>query len=439
MREIVLIFVVSCLCVAAPLYPLWGLFGWVWFALCRPDALAFSFRQYSLFIVIFTFLGSVRYLGRIAAVFQNPFSAALVALQVPLAASVVFGRDPALAWDSYSDFLRMFAVLLLIPMLCQTLDQIRWLIVVMAFSIGTIGLKFGLWGVLQGGARFVNGYYGMMSDNNTLALGLVMAVPLCWYARELVDQKHFKWMFLAMAFFSMMAVIMTYSRGGFLAISVVLLVLFIRAKRKILVGVALTAGVAVTVFLLGQTYLDRVSTIATPDEEGSAVSRMALARLGLRMGLDHPIGGVGFGDKNEQMVMEEYMAFEPDLRTTQVIHNNYLQIWVESGVSALLLYCGLLFGGIFWCSKVTRFLVIRAPRYAGIPQAIQVSMIGFAVGSLFLSRVQFDFIYMLFVACGALHLVVRSMMEQERRDAAEQLEAGVIPNSESETAVSYQY
>lgn len=235
MRELLLILIVIVLSIIALPKPLWGMYGYVWFGLMRPDVLAWSIDKYpySFVLAITTLLGSLRHVARLWLLMTNPICRWLVLLQVPLAVSAVFAQVPELCAAPFWYFERIVLMALLIPLLVRTEREFRMLFVVIAFSLGTLGLKFGAWGLLHGGVRFTQGYGGMLSGNNEIALGLAMATPLCWYVRRLPVSRWARWLSLAMTGGCIAAVVMTYSRGGALALTAALVLIAMRENRRL--------------------------------------------------------------------------------------------------------------------------------------------------------------------------------------------------------------
>lgn len=191
LRELIFVPVVVTLCLIALIKPRIGLLGYLWYALMRPDLLAFAENKYpfSLCLAVATGLGALRYLGDFTAIVRNPISRVVVLLQIPVGLSVLFAVYPALTYDRYNFYSRMIVVLLLIPVLTQTLTDMRELLLVIALSLGVVALKFGLYGVIHGGVELVAGHGDMLADNNFVALAFAMLLPACWYCRSLTSRS----------------------------------------------------------------------------------------------------------------------------------------------------------------------------------------------------------------------------------------------------------
>jgi len=405
MRDLVVMGITLVLCLLSPLNPRLGLYGYYWFALMRPDILAWSGpNRYSLLIAVFTLLSnSGRALANLPVLIRSPLCRTMLLLVVVITLSIPFAVKPELCYEPYSLFIRMILMAFLIPLAIRDKREIRILMVVMAASIGLLAGKFGLAGILAGGARFGQGYGGMLSDNNTMALAFVLAIPLCWFSRLLVTQLWARIGFATLALLSFGGVVFTHSRGGVLAAGIAMLLIAWRAKHRLLVGLMVVGFGIGAVYLVRDSLLDRMATISAPLEEASAKSRVILVRAAVKMWLDYPLLGVGFTENNQQELISSYVPAEyKDGYQGKVIHNTYLQMLVDAGIFSLLLYCWLLFGGIWKLERsIRRAREDGGLEEAAIPLALQTSLVAYAAGSTFLSRSSFDFFYILIMASAA--------------------------------------
>lgn len=407
MRELLLFLIVGALCPVAILRPRWGLYAYTWFALMRPDYLAWvpGDHPFSFALAVCTMIGGLVYLDRIPRLFKNPISLILIALQVPMLLSAVMAVRSDLAWPVYNMYARVLVMALLIPMLLDTVEHLREFFLVVAFSMGFLGAKFGLGGILHGGTRFDSGYGGFLADNNCVALAFAMVIPLCWYARSVVKAVWAKSMFLIMVFGSMGGVVWTHSRGGALSAGIVLLGLARRSRHKVLVLVLLVALAAPAVYLVRQTYIDRIASIDDIHSDSSIRERFVYWGAALRMWKDHPLFGVGFGSTNFQALLDRYIARDDN----HVVHNTYLQVLVDSGLFAFLLYDLLLVTTWVWLGKSARRMRQTHPELEAYPAALQGGILAFAIGSMFLSRVTFDFYYILVATAAAWYLIEKQI------------------------------
>ncbi len=418
MREMLLVGIVAVICVIGIRRPFVGLLGYIWFALLRPDVLAWSYAvyPYSLCLAISTLIGTLWTTRSYGIIFRNPITLGLLALQIPILISVLTALVPDLCWYNFNLYERLIFMSLLVPILVRTVDQLRTLLLVVALSLGVLGVKFGLFGLIHGGVRFAAGYGGLLSDNNDLGLAFTMTIPLCWYLRYQIKSRLYRMGMMFVILCTVAGIVMTYSRGAAVASVCVLLCIALRSKRKVLVLAGLVIMAAPAVYLAGDAYRKRISTVADPEHEASSYSRIALAQAAVHMWKDYPLFGVGFGGANCARIVGDYTA----AKEKSVLHNTWLQMLVDSGIFAFLIYCAIIFGVIGWLGRSARRMKSIAPDLRYYPLAIQTSLIGFAVGSTTLSRVNFDLYYILLVAAAAWQEIERHIVDRAAdEDSAE--------------------
>src|SRR5579862_46371 len=407
LREALLWIIVGVLCLGALIRPRIGLYGYVWFAVLRPDVLSYcqDGRPFSLALALCTAVSSLRYYQRVPAILSNPIIRGLLALQIPLALSVVTAVNTNLAAPAYWAYLRMLLVLSFIPILIQTEHELKHLLLVIAGSVGLLGSKFGIAGVAHGGVLWDQGYGENLWDNNQLGLAFVMAVPLCWYGRTLVQSSWAKWGLLIAALASMAAVIMTNSRGSSIALGVALLLMAWHSERKVLTFCVLVLAAAGAIYMMRATYINRMMTLRDVTSERSAASRLDQARAAVAIWRDYPLLGVGFGRKNYSHIVGRYLGSTEN----HVAHNSYLQMLADSGAFAFILYAGLLLGSVFWLRAACPRAKRDHPELAGVPAGLLCALGAFIVGSAFYSFGEYDLPYVLLLCAAAWWALERSM------------------------------
>ena len=134
---------------------------------------------------------------------------------------------------------------------------------------------------MHGGTQYSGGFGSL--DNNTLAAGFVAAIPLCWYLLKLYESKLVKLLLLFVFCMLVAAVIMTHSRGASLAVAAEFLLITLRSRRKFALVALLAIATVPAVYMVRDTYLSRMSTIKSPEEERSALARIVSAHAAVRM------------------------------------------------------------------------------------------------------------------------------------------------------------
>jgi hypothetical protein len=146
---------------------------------------------------------------------------------------------------------------------------------------------------------------GIFNDPNDLALVLVAAIPMCLYWLTDPTKKAMRPLWFVLLLFLGYALMLTHSRGGFLALMAGLLTLFylkFGGKKTILLAlVCLPPLLAV--------FAGRMTTIST--DEGTGQTRIQLWSDGLTLLLSSPVIGIG---------MDNYRQFSSHVAHQSFIH-----------------------------------------------------------------------------------------------------------------------
>jgi probable O-glycosylation ligase (exosortase A-associated) len=245
--------------------------------------------------------------------------------------------------------------------------------------------------------RFTHGVGGMIGDNNDFALALNMAIPILVYLTWDLEKRWLRMLCLALVPMTAITVVFTHSRGGFLSLAALTLVLVLNSRRKFLTLFTVAALVMVGSFVVPKTFYERIASIGDFHSDGSAMGRLNAWQASIRMANDYPIAGVGLDN-----FLFEFIYYAPDPDDIHVAHNTWFQVLAEAGYVGLTFYLTL-FGATWWTlwrvhRRARRFAVQWARNAAA---CLGASLLAFMVGATFLNRAHFDLIYhvMVLVVC----------------------------------------
>jgi len=415
-----LVFVFACLPYAL-LRPFFGLVLFSWLAYMRPQDLTWGVARstrFSLFVGLAMIAGWFFYEHRpfTRRFPQRKWLLALLGLiTLSLFVNPMYNQDEQV--KKWMDLVKVFLVCLLTVGLVDNRRRLDFLLWTIALSLGFYGVKCGLFGLLTGG-RILQGPGGMLQDNNDLALAMSMNLPLLWYLGHTSASRNVRLGMTAAFFLSILTVVLTTSRGGFLTMSLVLGLMVLRSRHRM---VGISAGflaVLLFVIFLPKDVRERLATLKDPTAEGSAQGRLYAWRVAWEMGRQNPLLGVGF--YNFTSVFRRY---DPHPRqeweygkgegSVRVAHNSYMQVLAESGFPALFCFMILVPSTLLLLQKTRRLGRSRDGPAWVIPyvNALQISLIAFAFGAIFLNRSHFDLFYHLITIAAALHLIARKPAE----------------------------
>jgi probable O-glycosylation ligase (exosortase A-associated) len=398
-RDIVLTVVVLGLLPACFLRPWIGLLVWTWLGLMNPHLLTWGFATaipFSAMVAAAT-LGGVLFTTDRKPLPWTRETIAVIAFWLWTSATTAKALYPVEAWDGWTRFTKIIVMAILVLPFFQDRVRLRWLMVVAAVSIGYYGLKGGIWVLATGGDNRVLGAPGgsFISSNNAIALALNMTLPFLFYLAREEPRRWLRRILYATFFMSIVSVIFTYSRGGFLGLLVVLLLLFgNRRNIKIVVPALALVAIAALWFAPGKL-TDRLNTIQNYEADSSANLRLAAWDLSTRLALDHPIFGGGFWSIPQPQI---WWRYAPEIPTGGYdAHSIYFNVLGEHGFVGLGLYALMLLS-VFATLRQLRRLGRAHEELAWIGHyafMLRASLASFCVTGAFLSFAYFDLTYLL--------------------------------------------
>jgi putative inorganic carbon (HCO3(-)) transporter len=212
-------------------------------------------------------------------------------------------------------------------------------------------------------------------------------------------------------------VIATYSRGGFVGLLVLGVLLLKGNKHKIRTIVLLAVAAAALYAIMPDDYVGRIDTIKTADADNSFMTRVVSWKINLLIALDHPFfGGGPYASLNWGVWMTYLPAsttlFFPTMfygNRTLVAHSIYFQALGDTGFVGFFLFFGMIGTAVLYCSRIQR-IAKKNPELAwagDLARAMQVSFLVYCVAGAALSLNYFELVYILIAMISRLHQTVR--------------------------------
>lgn len=332
-------------------------------------------------------------------------TACLIGLVLWGALSVPAALNQGLAFQSWSDFARTIVMCFVVAASVRRPSDVERLFLiyfgVTVLYTAVVLSRFHLGG---GDTWRLGDLYTY--DANDLATLIVIAMPLGLYF--VIGQGRLFLRLLAAGGLIVLAVglISSGSRGGFvafLAVAAFVLVMMTTIPARSRIG----GLVVILVVLLGTAsdkYWTQMQTIVHYDQDYNVTSETGRVRIwkrGIGYMTDHPLLGVGM---RNFPVAEGTISPLAGRRERGIgvwwgaAHNTYVQVGAELGFPGFLLYLGVI--GTAWWSlrRVSRRALRAHPQGDEISrpaQSLMAALVGFAVGSFFLSLAYADMLYML--------------------------------------------
>jgi putative inorganic carbon (hco3(-)) transporter len=297
-------------------------------------------------------------------------------------------------WMKWSTVQKILFMCLVGYALSTTRERINQLIWAVVLALGIWGMKGAVLGILHGGAKIHGPDQGMLSDNNDFGLGLILILPLLFYHWHLADNRHVRRALMLMGFLVTLAVFLTYSRGALIGACAMGAVFWLRSRTKFATGLLILA-IAFSVYTFAPSaWFERMGTIESYQEDGSAMSRIHLWEVSLRIAELHPITGGGFRVTFSPTITNDMLRGTdlPRLTKPRAVHSIYFDALSEHGWVGLALF--LLIGIYSWmnCSWLIRNSrdqpnLIWANLLGRMGQAV---LVGYATAGAFASQAYLD-------------------------------------------------
>src|SRR5688572_26523607 len=317
-----------------------------------------------------------------------------LALIVWAAITIPLSIWPGGSWAQLSDHLiKAIIFFWLIGTLVTTRQRLEWFVwvlVLCAIPLAATALANYQSGVFithaSSSVQRIAGYVGgagLAGNPNDLALMLNLLLPLAGALFVISKRPWLRLVALGVLMLSVAAVIVTFSRAGFITLAVIALATFAAMVRR---G-ALGAAVIVVFLALGavvltpEQYFSRLATITNIDADttGSAQGRWDDYFVSLEYIRMHPVTGAGLG--------QDLLALNATRghSTWRSVHNAYLQAAVDLGLPGMALLLALLLASFANARRVRRAAMRRTDLgdLAVMATGIHVSLLAFSVAAFF--------------------------------------------------------
>ena len=393
------------------LNPFFGLMIFYMFSILKPTWLWFwvdyPTQRYSLFIglsmLIGWFMQGMGNWSNIRGVRWPLFGLIVYLIAGAIAAQFCSIYAPR-AWDAW--FLQFKIILMTVITISVVREpkQIKIFAWTITASLIYLGWVFNSQYYFDGWNRIlIHGFGGI--DNNGAAMIMAMGVPLAFFMGIHDKRMWVKATCFAGAFLAIHVVLFSFSRGAFLGLCIMGLMIFVIAithlpRKGITVFVAIVF-VALSLHFAGQEVRQEFASIFVDAEErdASAQSRFVTWNGAWQCMLDHPLG---VGPRNFNLISTQY-----GLARNKSVHNLYLQTGADYGFIGMFGLTAFYFGTLWSTYRMSISSTAKElvwPRYFGFMICIALS--GLLVCSTFIGMesVETGFIISILGLCTIAHV-----------------------------------
>ena len=315
-------------------------------------------------------------------------------------------------------FSYVLAVTLILVVFTAVQDQRDVTVIVSAMVLGAVcAAVYGLLNPPSTVPGQLDRLSGTLGNANELAGVLAMGIGLTGGLAAIAKTALGRGLAIGVAALCLMAIFLTGSRGGLVALAAMLIAAVVLAKgRRLILTLALltvvTAGIGYVATTAPEQSRERIL------HPGRGTGRIDIWTVGGRMVSANPVTGVGAGNFTVSSIHyllrpgslpdAQYIADEPS-----VAHNTYLEVLAELGIPGATLFLALI---IFFlgCSiaALSRFRRLGDRRMQALTIAIAVSLIGLLTQYVFGSQ-QYSRELWLLLGLGPALLAMAKRMEPD--------------------------
>ncbi len=355
-------------------------------------------------------------------------------------ASVVMASDQGLAisaiLDVFKDIIVIYCILFALRN-SVALKQSIWVVILVTFVVSL----FGVYQSISG--NYAQTFFGtamVTMEDYAVRLGGPINAPNMWGQTvvsvialvifRIIHERRTSIKLLSILILGVLLyeALNTYSRGAYLALGVVVLLIFFVFEDKFnpMIAIAGVGLIILTIPFLPPIYMERFKTVlvlAPSNENGvyqdsSFRGRSSEMLTGLSMFTSSPFLGVGAGNyKPNYQEFTQKIGIETRAEARDP-HSLYVQLLAENGMFGFLAFVGVmisLFGGLAKAKRSIEHLPILKQAWSPWISSLQVSLIGYLIAATFLHAAYIRYFWIL-VGLGITAIrLTGEMLENEKQ------------------------
>ncbi len=416
--------------------PYIGMAAWVWIALTAPAKWAFGFSssfRLNLTIVVITALSYLFIQKYKKWKFHSlTFWVLLFALWTLLSTATNQTSYSFYVWDYWNQFIKVILLFVFLTLTIHKklhINTLIWAIVLAISSFAAMeAVKFGI----SGGSHRIVGKAGIIQDRNDLAVAINMCIPLVIYLIATTEHFLLKRGLKILLILNIIAIIGTYSRGGFIGLMILGMAFWWTSKRKLLYGTIAAIIIPLFFAFAPGEWKERQSTVKTAAaEDGSFIGRLWAWKISTLIAMDYPLTGGGFHAVKDRPLWRYYAPMTPDFGpiptppipddlAPKAAHNIYMQVLGDHGFGGLFIFMMILLMTLRTNAKNRRWAHDHGELWlVYLSRALTLTLVGYCITGGNVSLAYFDLFYTVvgLVCAISIHIVQRSSVVEKAKPA----------------------
>jgi putative inorganic carbon (HCO3(-)) transporter len=342
--------------------------------------------------------------------FGSPADFVLAFFTAVLLASSLQAYSPDASYDKLADFFAWVLIYLLISNIVST--ERRFLLFMLAFLLYSFkmsqhatrswaedGFVFRNWGV--------TGAPGWFHNSGEFGVQMAIFLPLVTYFIAALSRhwgKKTRLLFIAMVVTAIVGTIASSSRGAMLGVTVVMLLMLIRARYKVRGLIVVLAAAAMIVAMLPPEFQARFESAG---EDETSLSRKQYWKFGMMVLSQYPLLGIGYAN------WPVYYKFHNGYGALP--HNIFIEASAELGYAGLTAFVGLILCTFFinWRTRAqVRPLGDRGAFLSAMAKGLDAALVGFLVSGFFVTVLYYPFFWINLALTVSLHNAARNAIQE---------------------------
>tara|TARA_R100001377_G_scaffold85101_2_gene70279 strand:- start:2740 stop:4026 length:1287 start_codon:yes stop_codon:yes gene_type:complete len=392
--------------------PFIGLGAWAWITFAFPAGWAWGFTnnfRMNFSIALLTYVGYVFMKNKPKFKLDSISMLLLIFGLIALISTIVTNSLLVdYSWGKFENFTKLllfyFAVVLIMNKKIH-IDTLIWSVVLSISSYaGLESFKF----LASGGGHRVAGFSGhMLGDRNDLSVAINMAIPLMIYLISQTKHKLLRTGLIFLVILNVIAIVGTYSRGGFIGLIILTGYFLIKSKRKVLWIMLTVIGLSVASTFVPSGWSDRMNTVSTAtSQDSSFIGRLWAWKISVKIANNNFFGN-SFLASQDPLAWSLYRTeiddfgpvYTPPIpadKAAKAAHNLYFQVLGDMGYIGLLTYLLILLLLYFRLKKLTKKAKeLECEWCAHLSSMMSISLIGYLITGANVSMAYFDLIYII--------------------------------------------
>jgi len=314
---------------------------------------------------------------------------------------------PLTSWLFFQDFTKVVLITYLMVVLVTDRKQFRLVLLIIGLSLGFETAKQGWANLVRAPGAQNNNPIAFLGDNNGVAMGTMMLLPILGALAQTSKGLRERLMHRFVAFGVFMRGISTYSRGGFLGVGALAVIMVLRAERKVRAAIVVAVLAVVIWNIMPATFWDRMDSITASEDQQrdeSASGRLYFWKVATRMADAKPMTGVGLF-----AFTRAYQTYNTDgvFGGDRAAHSIWFGVLGDLGYPGLILFVAIIVMAFWSCWRVGRLT-------RGIPglrdlkiyaNALISTLVVYCVAGSFLAQQYSEFAWHVIGLSTALHLI----------------------------------